>query len=745
MLAMFAASLVVPAASTLSHAPPSIALYEKPDREALSLLVQGTDDFNPSALEALSNFGMVTTVAGRVAVLHTQGIDVEKLVQLPFISRIQRSWPLTVNLDKSVPDIGANTVWSEVRDPTGRNVTGLGVVIGFVDTGIDVSHPDFTFPNGSTKILYVWDQTLSGRPPVGFSYGYECNSGDIEAGGCRERDTFGHGTHVAGIAAGSGRANGNYIGVAPGASIIFVKSGHEVCGGSNWTFDSAQILDGINYIAKKAAQLGKRAVINLSLGGNIGGHDGSDPWEIALDQFVKQGTAVAVSAGNEAQEKSHIRGQLAQGANVTFSISVKESTTDLAIDVWYSPQDEMAATLRTPNGRTYVIPTATGAKTANYGNVTAFANTGDFGKELYFEVNSAGQLPKDGWTVTLSPRQISSNGVWDAWVDTVTCAFPGAAFLSGAGYQIDQNITIGIPGTAHHVVTVGAYATKTAWEANGHVFGSIDAKTGGIATFSSLGPTRDGRTKPDIVAPGMFIVSARSNSTAKGDSDPDPFHRVLAGTSMAAPHAAGVIALMFQYAPDLPATELITILQQTARLDMNTDLLTAGSPVWGFGKLDARTATGLFRLTLVPNGVPSNTQVPVTIDDSEKLTVPSSSWLDLYFPRGTTHTVSFGTTVQRGSAEQYQLTEGEFIEASGVYRLTKYTAEELTHPVTVNQTGYLLVNYVQITTQTTQTSVTQNPPPPLDIPLVGFLLIGIAFLMLVSLAYRRRRKKHEEG
>jgi len=743
ILALLITPFTNPAAIAFDHLPSATILYKQSDGDEITVLVQSGNSFDRQQVELLSSFGTVTTVVGEVAVLHTNKNRLPDVAGLPFVSKIERSWPLTVQLDLSVPDIGANVVWDEVRDAGGHNVTGAGVVIGFVDTGIDVSHPDFKFPNGTTKILYVWDQTTAGRSPSGFGYGQECDSADIQAGTCSETDTFGHGTHVAGIAASSGQATGKYIGVAPGAGIIFVKSGHEVCSGASWTFESSQILDGINYIAKKASELGRRAVINLSLGGNIGGHDGSDPWEIALDEFVSRGTAVVVSAGNQALDNSHIRGQLAENSNVTFNVSLKESTTDLAIDVWYAKGDEVAAELRTPSGRTYAIPTAAGETSVNYGNVTAFANAGDLGRELYFEVKSEKQLPQEGWAVTLQPRRLRSNGLWDAWVDTYSCVFPGATFTQGSGYLIDSNITIGIPGTAHNVVTVGAYITKTSWKGvKGETFGSKDVEAGGIAPFSSIGPTRDGRIKPDVVAPGMMIASARSNAVEQSTSDPDAFHRVLAGTSMAAPHVAGIVALMFQYAPNLEATDVAAILRRNARFDRNTGLFTAGSPMWGFGKLDARTATGLYRLTLVLNGIPPELTVPVTLDRAEGLDLASGSWIDLYFPAGTVHTIALKEASSRQSDVEYRLVGGYIaISAADTTRTYTIAIADLTRDLPVNQTSYLVLNYKEQQNITTPgPSSTTAKPVPFLVALAAF---GVAAIAISLLLYCKRRKKNE--
>lgn len=679
ILTLIAVSLVAPIETSFGHVAISNSFTPK---GTTSLIVESQHDFSSEEVLFLSGFGTVTTVAGPVAVLHTRMKNLASLAHLPFVSRITRSHPLSIYLDKSVPDIGADMVWGEVKDPYGKNATGAGIVIGIVDTGIDTRHPDFSFPNGTTKILYVWDQTTLGRPPTGFGYGYECNSNDIQAKTCPEVDSFGHGTHVAGIAASSGLATGNYTGVAPGAAIIFVKSGYELCNGSSWNFDSSQILDGINYIVKKAAQIGRRAVISLSLGGNVGSHDGTDPLELGLDAFVKAGTPIVVAAGNEAQSGGHVRGQLSQGVTVTFRIGVRQTTTGLQIDVWYSTRDEFEATLTTPDGDTYTIPTPLGGAPSNYGNITTLASSTGLGKELYLEVNSTIPLPPEGWSVTLKANRVNSQGFWDAWVDAVTCSFPGAFFVPGKEYTIDPYDTIGIPGTARYVVTAGAYVTKSSWRGlNGQTFGSPEAPTGEIAPFSSLGPTRDGRIKPDVVAPGILIASARSSAIPSRGSDPDVFHRILAGTSMAAPHVAGAIALMLQYAPGLEATEFSRIIRQTARLDANTGFLTSGSPVWGYGKIDTRSATGLYRITLITKGIPKSVNASVHIDDKKTFTVTGDSWTALYFLKGTTHTVAFDKELQGRTGTRYELEDGQFIVTLTSIKVVNYRVQYL---LTVN-------------------------------------------------------------
>lgn len=664
------------------HQAPVILHGAVPADGRVSVLVESQHDLSSADAQLLENYGEVTTVAGPVAVIHTSSARLPDMARLPFIIQIKKSYPLSVQLDKSVLDVGAPEVWNEVKDPFGRNVTGAGVIIGFIDTGIDTTHPDFTFPNGTTKILFVWDQTTPGRSPTGFGYGYECTSTDIQARTCPEIDSFGHGTHVAGIATSSGVATGNYTGVAPGARIVFVKSGHQVCNGDSWTFGTDQILDGINYIVEKAAALRMRLVISLSLGGNIGAHDGTDPFERALDAFVKRGTPFAVSAGNEAEDQDHIDGKISQGQNVTFQLEFRQTTIDVAIDVWYSPQDQISATLHAPDGTTYPVRTLPGGTSAGFGQINTTAASFVNGNELYIEVNSTNPLPINGWSVSLIATQIRSQGFWNAWTDSETCTFPGSFFLPGDGYVIDSQNTIGIPGTARSVVTVGAYITKTSWKGiDGRTYGRPDISPGGIASFSSLGPTRDGRIKPDVVAPGEVIVSARSSTVLQAQNDPDAFHRVLAGTSMAAPHVAGTIALMLQYAPNLPATEILGILQQTARLDSSTGLVMNGSATWGFGKIDARTATGLSRQTLVIGGTPSTINVPLHVNGSEIMEVPGGSWADIYFSKGSTLNVSVDRQIQATADTRYEFRDANSTGMANPLIVLNYTTQYL---LTVN-------------------------------------------------------------
>ena len=189
--------------------------------------------------------------------------------------------------------------------------------MGFVDTGIDWSHLDFrsTISSKKSRILWIWDQTNRHCSPSGFTYGTEDSQAEInnELGNTppnvvKEIDEDGHGSHVAGIAAGNGSSSiSAYVGVAPEADIVFVKT----------TFYDTDIIDGITYIVNKAKAIGEPFVINLSFGSQQGAHDGTDPMEIDIDEVVTAtpGSAVVIAAGNDGTNPIHADGSVSQGGS----------------------------------------------------------------------------------------------------------------------------------------------------------------------------------------------------------------------------------------------------------------------------------------------------------------------------------------------------------------------------------------------------------------------------------------------
>jgi subtilisin family serine protease len=620
----------------------------------------------------LGSLGLITGSIGRATTVELPLAAVEETAGLDFVSGLFAPRSFRPALDASTSEIGATYVWQNVTDAHDRSVDGSGVLIGVIDTGVDLFHPDLKFSNGTSKVLYLWDQTVSGKPPEGFTYGVECSWSEINNGKCPEKDTFGHGTHVASIAASSGAASGNYRGIAPGASLIVVKSGAPLCGGDSWTFDENAIINGLQYLVDRARALRMRLVVNLSFGGNIGSHDDTSPLELVLDDLSAQGVVVTVAAGNEAGTQVHATGSLSLANSSRLGWGPIGQAHNATVDVWYPSNRTISATLVTPSGEAVPGPTrSNGTKTAD-GLVAILSATTAKGKELTVSVVTNDTLQTSGWNVVLNAMDDGPNLRWDAWVDSDSCSSPAALFLSGDGYKIDASGTVTVPGTAGGVITVGAYVSKNSWVNSLGKKVSAEAYTvGEIADFSSRGPTRDGRTKPDVSAPGLFIAAARSSDVPQSKNDPDQYHRVLAGTSMAAPHIAGVAALMLQYRPELTSQEVRSLLVEGANLDDFTGFIDAsgGSNMWGWGKGDARTATSLFRVSSMLESLPPTFAVDLTVDGQPHVLLPGGDVLTLRFLSGSHHLLHVTGETFTANTTRYVIAEyGATFSANGAFK-----------------------------------------------------------------------------
>lgn len=319
--------------------------YAEPMADTL-VLFQG----NPEVLEVYG--ARIHAVLGNVATVDIPVRALEMIANHPNVVRIEEARKLKPRLDISVPETGANSVWgSSMRPllPPWVGNTGQNVVVGIVDSGIDLDHADFKDSLGKTRILYLWDQTVNGTHPT-VSYGDECTKQQIDVGACKQADTDGHGTHVMGIAAGNGSATGNgrpayqYIGMAPEANLIVVKTDF---------WGTHIIIDGVNYIEAKAASPELLVVINLSLGGHFGPHDGTSYLETAIDNASGTGQVIVTAAGNEATDQIHASGTVANDrVGPTVGFSVPSGSSDILLDLWYTGVDQMGVKVTSPPGGT---------------------------------------------------------------------------------------------------------------------------------------------------------------------------------------------------------------------------------------------------------------------------------------------------------------------------------------------------------------------------------------------------------
>ncbi|HDJ67169.1 MAG TPA: hypothetical protein ENF33_05620 [Nitrososphaeria archaeon] len=607
----------------------------------------------------------ISGVAGHLASVKIPEDLLEKLIKDGTIKSVWKPRKYRLMLDVSVPEVHAPEIWDGFRDVIREQVNGSGVVIGIIDTGIDYRHPDFWFPNGSTKILSIWDQTIDGKPPRGFRYGYECLRWEIEAGKCPERDEVGHGTHVASIAAGAGLAS--YKGVAPGAYLIVVKTGYPVCGGLKWFMDEDKILDGISYIVEKAKELGLRPIINLSLGSDNGGHDGHSPLEEAIDELTDQGVIFVAAAGNSASDQIHSMGNLAASGEVEVKWVLQPTTKEFDLSYVVEPDDEIRFRLKTPYG---IIE---GREVENYriGNlvINITLNSYDSGRDWEITVRSVeGDLSTHGWAMIIEPIKLNGTAIWHSWISSDTCSLSRERFIAGEGYNITKSYTVTVPATAKKAIAVGGYVSKNSWYVDGKLV-STGLELGRLLRFSGRGPSRDGRIKPDLTAPGSVIVAAKPIENLSPNMNFSDYYTARHGTSMAAPHVAGVIALMLQLFPNASFDQIYDALTYSARWE---DYMgERPSNDWGWGKLDART---IYKLRVEVSGLPENLFAGILIDGL-RFKVSSKNPLTIPFLNNSEHRLIAQKEIPISNLSIYRLEgDNEFTIIKSMNIVLKYDA-----------------------------------------------------------------------
>ncbi|MCU0890168.1 MAG: S8 family peptidase [Sandarakinorhabdus sp.] len=564
---------------------------DKPAATEVEVLVQATVDseaLHKAGLSIRSELGDVFTGTIRLDKL-------EKLAALDGVELVEAARTMAPELDLAIVDTRVNLVHA---GPPGRR--GSGVIVGIADSGIDFTHPAFRNPDGSTRILAIWDQTLartgSEVSPAPFGYGVVYNRAQIDAAlatanpfaTVRHQVGAGdHGTHVAGIAAGNGRGSSatqpefRFMGVAPEADIIVVRVGG---GGGEGFGTSANALDAVNFCYQQAAALTRPCVVNMSLGDNLGPHDGTSLLERGLDNLLGgQGRAFVKSAGNAGDMGQHAGGTVANGATVDVGINMPTGRTTEIVDVWYPGGSTFRAQIFDPDGNATAVVNVGAAPTNATlpgGNVVRIdhrnndAFNGD--KRVFITITrgTAGQIRAGSWRMRLISVSSAGGGRFDAWIQRPVAG--RATFL--APHRSNER-TISTPGTARKVITVANYAA-----------GAPGA--GSLNSSSSRGPTRDGRAAPTLAAPGTNVFSASSRF---GTGNP---YIAMTGTSMSAPHVTGVIALMFQKNPNRTQEQIRDCLTSTARADAFTGPLP--NTGWGAGKVDAQAAVNCVPAVLTP-------------------------------------------------------------------------------------------------------------------------------------------------
>jgi subtilisin family serine protease len=521
----------------------------------------------------------------------------DQVASLPGLTRIGAAYRAEHCLDVSTPATQATPNYWTATPPTFSGQAGAGVIVGDVDSGIDWSHADFKKPDGTTRILNIWDQNVSGTPPAGFSYGREYSQADINAG-LPAKDTDGHGTHVMGIAAGDGSATGNgqpanrFIGMAPNADIIMVAT----------DYSTTHVVDGVNYIFQRAAALGKSAVVNLSLGTGYGAHDGTEVFDTSLNALTGAGKIVVAAAGNAGGQSLHAKQLVPVGGGnqtVTFSIPTYTANSGagndfVVIDAYYAGDANMLVSVTSPRGTSNLGPVTKGnyaqSLTGTDGGIyieNGYTASPSGDANIYIQIWDylSARYPRVGtWTITLTPVSGTSPQL-DLWL---------AQFQLGSAYvqplftsDVDEHDLVQSPASAAQVIAVGAYTTKNLWPSiNGGTYYFTDSThVGALTAWSSPGPLRNGAQKPDITASGTAVVSALSSAASAPQEliNPDGVHWTNAGTSMSCAHVTGGVALVLADSPSLTPAQVKAKLFADALVDSWTG--SVPNYQWGYGKL----------------------------------------------------------------------------------------------------------------------------------------------------------------
>lgn len=569
------------------------------------------DEHIPSAISGRRNFLCATVPVTML----------EELKGDPAIVYIHPSSPLT--LDR--PEINAVPPKEKPKSKAIGNAKKYGrgkeVLIGIVDVGgFDFSHPDFLDDEGNTRFIAIWDQGGDFRPPpAGFTFGSEFRKAQLDAAIAASKKpglppapwierqsqlySSSHGTHVASIAAGNS-------GVCPEAKIaavlIDIPAIKDEVERRRVSFsDTSRITHAVEYLLRIAEEVGLPITINISLGTNGGSHDGSSGVSRWLDAYLAvPGRAICVAAGNAGQEKSqseedlgwvmgriHTSGRIpARGLEVELEWTVIgdgiEDCSENELEIWYSAQDRFIVSLKPPGNSDWIVVgpreyvenrrLPSGVTVSIYNELYHPANGGN-----YISIYVSPNLTNDNfrgitpgiWKVRLRGEEVRDGG-FNAWIerdDPMEIGREGRRrmFRFPSFFTEKSNVD-------SHSITSLACGHRVIAVAN------LDEAKQQIHASSSQGPTRDGRCKPEIAAPGTRVIAAN------GFGDPDEPWIAMTGTSMASPYVAGVVGLMLAKNPDLTAAQCLGILQRTARP------LAGASYKWvndvGFGRLDPEAA-----------------------------------------------------------------------------------------------------------------------------------------------------------
>lgn len=518
--------------------------------------------------------------------------------EVAYLEAARRARPL---LDISAPSVSADIVQAgsaEWPTPFNTGIFGNNVYVGGVDSGLDDDHMDFHTGGTGSPSRVVHRYTSPQLPPA------ESNPLTDEAG---------HGTHVMGIAAGNGFSSGGaYTGMAPAPLLLFGKT-------SFFTSDIVQAVSDLLSFAQTTP-----VSINLSLGLATGPHDGTSGFEYSINSLATgisgSRRLIVAAAGNERTDGEHFRATMPPFGIVTAFLTL-EDTAGATAEFWADGEDRYTVTA-TLGSESITVASGTSSSTGriSVSNRTSIPPNGATFISVFFLPQNSGQTG----SIRLTRTRNGGTGTVDGYID----------WRDGTFDTPTESGTVTEPANGENVIAVGSYNTKTGPFHTGPI--------GAISTFSSLGPTRDGRTKPDLAAPGSFLWSTRSFDAFPmnyyGLVPGNDNYAILAGTSMAAPHVTGIAALVWESNPALTGTQMRERIRRTANPP-------PGAPdnTWGQGKVNAfrAVAESVASITAPAIALPGSTVVLASENSSGAFGIPLNGYAwSLTPPAGSSATLA---------------------------------------------------------------------------------------------------------
>ncbi|MDD2952889.1 MAG: S8 family peptidase [Parabacteroides sp.] len=560
--------------------------------EYLSAFVKVETEAGWTDVEAMGC--QVQTRAGDIATVLIPLSQVEALSKLASVQYISASQPMTLSMDSA-------RYYSNVADAyAGKNLpkpyTGKDVIVGVVDQGLDFTHPNFYDKEGKTyRLKRVWDQT---SPLSSAVYTTETDILEHECSFDSEKNT--HGSHVMGIAAGGGYDT-PYQGVAYESDIMAVAT----------TMQDADIVNGVNYLFQESEKAGKPCVVNLSLGSSTGAHDGTGLFDQMLDRLVGPGKIITVAMGNSGGSAEYL--ELMSPSDTLRTFIGQTRYPFVVVDLWADePWESFAINVDLYDHEKKEMLGSTGFLSVD--TVLAsipLAIIGPDSLKYTAEISSSLSPFNEKYNVRIVFAYPEKAKGIDFGLQVATKGTPVRAWANMGIFKDNDmsplysagtgDFSIGTPATAHDVISVGAYSSRLLRvDAQGDSIVFPGSELGKLTPFSSVGPTIDNRIKPDITAPGCFVISSYNSyyleeEAGEGDrklqvryssfNDSEYPWGYMQGTSMSCPFVTGTIALWLQANPTLSPDDIKEIFSRTAIQDQANE--TYPNSRWGWGKIDA--------------------------------------------------------------------------------------------------------------------------------------------------------------